>query len=160
MILLVTVGTTKFDALIEEVASKSFQSVLCDCGYTQLIVQYGSSNGEQVQQHNNVLSIEKYDYKSSILEDLKKADTIISSGGSGTILESMEAEKDLIIVPNESLQDNHQLDLCNKLASDGYITKSTIRNLGDTLKEPRATLKWPKANGKEIIARIVMDLME
>lgn len=41
--LLVTVGTTGFDDLIEVVSSKAFATTILSLGFSKVIVQYGSS---------------------------------------------------------------------------------------------------------------------
>jgi UDP-N-acetylglucosamine transferase subunit ALG13 len=45
--------------------------------------------------------------------------------GAGTILDGMRLGLSLIVVPNDSLLDNHQLELAEELESQGYATKST-----------------------------------
>lgn len=40
---LITVGTTGFDDLIEVVSSKSFADTLLSLGYSRITIQYGSS---------------------------------------------------------------------------------------------------------------------
>jgi len=47
--------------------------------------------------------------------------------GSGTILDAMRFQLPLIVVPNLSLLDNHQKELADELARQGYVTKSTVR---------------------------------
>ena len=43
------------------------------------------------------------------------------SPGSGSILDALRLEIPIIVVPNTSLLDNHQLELAEVLASQGYV---------------------------------------
>jgi len=45
--------------------------------------------------------------------------------GSGTLLEALHLGKTVIAVPNESLMDNHQAEVAEALAEQGYIIQST-----------------------------------
>jgi beta-1,4-N-acetylglucosaminyltransferase len=44
--------------------------------------------------------------------------------GSGTILEVLRMGIPLIVVPNPSLQDNHQEELARQLQKQGYVVAS------------------------------------
>ena len=47
--------------------------------------------------------------------------------GAGTILDGMRLSVPLIVVPNDSLLDNHQDELAEELESQGYATRSDTR---------------------------------
>jgi UDP-N-acetylglucosamine transferase subunit ALG13 len=47
--------------------------------------------------------------------------------GSGSILESLRLHKQLIVVVNEKLLDNHQDELACALEKQGYLLRSTCR---------------------------------
>ncbi len=42
-------------------------------------------------------------------------------------MDAMRLGLSLIVVPNESLLDNHQEELAEELEKQGYVTKSTTR---------------------------------
>jgi len=46
--------------------------------------------------------------------------------GAGTILEVMRMGVPLIVVPNPSLLDNHQLELAQELEIQGYATQGDV----------------------------------
>ena len=46
--------------------------------------------------------------------------------GSGTILDALRLSVPLIVVPNEELLDNHQVELAEALAEQGYVVHGRI----------------------------------
>lgn len=111
-----TVGTTKFDSLIEAISDRNFLSHMSgdECGaYTSLTVQYGrgsirpfaetsgddasnahkAHNGEiggATKQDVNGIRCDAYQFKPSLRQDMEDADLIISHAGAGSIMEGME----------------------------------------------------------------------
>lgn len=132
---LVTVGSTKFDILIEHIASTACLDALARRGYSNLIIQYGNSQWQPLEATQ--LLITAYDFKPSLAEDIQQADLIISHAGarireistrsnfwfvgSGTILDSLRLSKTLIVVPNNTLMDDHQSELATELSKQGYL---------------------------------------
>ena len=45
----------------------------------------------------------------------------LTSKGSGSILDALRIAVPLIVVPNPSLLDNHQVELAEELAAQGYV---------------------------------------
>lgn len=146
----VSVGTTLFDALIEEISSPPFLSLLLEGDFTQLIVQYGKGKGPLFAPSSqekgsyidpNIrgksLDWEIYKFKPSLHADMTKADLIISHAGAGSIMEGLASchernktldnnernslLKKLIVVINDELMDNHQIELAEALASRSYL---------------------------------------
>lgn len=46
--------------------------------------------------------------------------------GAGTILEALEIDARVIVVPNTSLMDNHQLELAEELERQGYLLQGHL----------------------------------
>ena len=133
----VTVGTTRFDQLLETVVggeTKEMQSVLKAKGFTQLIIQSGKSLINRTELSEAKLKVEQYEYKPSLEDDISSADLVISHAGAGTCLEVLEARKPLIVVVNEHLMDNHQVELAEKLGEAGHLEFCVCSTLIDTIE--------------------------
>ena len=93
MKIFVTVGTTKFDSLIQTVFTGAVQKALSDKKYTQMVVQFGRS--DCFDELNTTLDTselkldlcEKFSLRPDIIEYIKQADLIIGHAGAGTCLE-------------------------------------------------------------------------
>lgn len=130
---LVTVGSTRFDQLVQACLSEGVVSVLKKKGFTELIIQYGNST---ICQHEGLdIPTTLFKFKPSLLDDFTAADLIISHAGSGTIIEVMRLRKPLIIVPNQQLMDNHQLELAQALHAMNVCKVATIENLPQDIEE-------------------------
>lgn len=143
-ILFVTVGSTKFEQLINKILSDEILSLLKKFHFKSLILQIGNGvhedenlqdlkDSEVKQFLKQGLEIQAYRYKSSIREDLLSADLVISHAGSGSIFESLEANKSLIVVCNENLMDNHQFELAEKMYGSGYLLYTTCSHLDEQI---------------------------
>jgi beta-1,4-N-acetylglucosaminyltransferase len=81
----------------------------------------------------------------------------LTSTGSGSILEAMRTEVPLIVVPNEDLLGNHQGELAEVLAKQGYAVHGNIHDLAaalpavEVMKGKRR--KWPPSKEDEGVAR-------
>ena len=70
----------------------------------------------------------------------EKANLIITHGGVGSIISSLEKGKKVIVVPrlkkyNEHVND-HQIQIAEKFENNGYVRSVIdISKLGDTIKE-------------------------
>ena len=130
----VTVGTTKFDLLIETISQPEVLSVLEHSKYTRLLMQIGK--GEyipKVADRKSGIAVEYYTLKDSIAYDIQQADFVISHAGAGSIFETLNAKRPLLVVVNELLMGNHQLELAQHLAKEGYLFYTTCTHLKDTL---------------------------
>ena len=67
---------------------------------------------------------------------IKESSLVISHCGAGTLLEVLRAQKPLSIgVVNETLMDNHQAELADQLAEEGYISRTVPSQVLKTVKE-------------------------
>ncbi|XP_044259041.1 UDP-N-acetylglucosamine transferase subunit ALG13 homolog [Tribolium madens] len=144
----VTVGTTKFDKLIEEISKDELLDILHSLGYSFVQFQVGTGN---LNKKNHPKIRLKYDrYFENFAQEVESSDLIISHAGAGTCLEVLKKQKPLIVVINEDLMDNHQTELAKQLANDGYLKWCTPNTLKDTLLE-RKFLQfkvYPKPNSR------------
>lgn len=91
---------------------------------------------------------QSYDFSPSFEQDLLRADLIITHGGVGTIMQALLNNKRVIVVPrlkaNGEHVDDHQLEITNKLTTQGYIysansfeeLKKLIDNLDQLIFKP------------------------
>lgn len=156
---LVTVGSTRFDALVQAVLSEPVLAALRARGYSRLTVQCGNSefdaNGfEQqedglVQTTENGIGIVVWKFRPSLEEEYEKADLVISHAGSGTILDVLRLPRPLIVVPNPTLLDNHQQELADALGLLGHLRPSTVSELPQAIETLRDSklVPFPPFNG-------------
>jgi beta-1,4-N-acetylglucosaminyltransferase len=132
----VTVGTTSFDELMKGMDSEDFLVALKKLGCTELTVQRGRGNyvpsvlQDACSRHG--VAFDCYRFKPTLTDDMNRADVIISHCGAGSVLESVSLRKFLIVVVNTTLQGNHQTELADAMAGQGWcISTEPQRLLGD-----------------------------
>ncbi|KAA8915480.1 hypothetical protein TRICI_002401 [Trichomonascus ciferrii] len=128
-VVLVTTGATiPFEALIRSVLSEAVLKKFAELGFGKLLVQYGK--GEKLfhactaEHGNQPLTISGFDFVPDLGETMKQADLVISHAGTGSILDALRAGKKLIVVVNDSLMENHQLEIANEFANSNYLLMS------------------------------------
>ena len=122
--ILVTVGTGKFDELIEAV-DKIAPSL-----NKKIIAQIGEGKYKPK-------NIEYFRYKETLLPYDKKARLIITHGGAGRIYELLAMNKRIIGVANTNRTDVHQVDILKALSQQNFLIwckdindlKEIIKNL-------------------------------
>ncbi|SPP80598.1 UDP-N-acetylglucosamine transferase subunit ALG13 homolog [Drosophila guanche] len=129
----VTVGTTKFDALIEAITSESVLKVLQSRECRKLILQHGNSEPKSAEESRLIseqygIQLEQYTFRPNI-EDIKAADLIIGHAGAGTCMDILTNGKVGLIVVNDELMDNHQQELAMQLTTERYLYTCKPRQL-------------------------------
>lgn len=149
----VTVGSTKFEQLIDTILQPNILKLLKSFSYNKIVLQVGNGkhdndellNFKENQFNSQIepeirrayrekMEIVAYRYKSSIKEDINEADLVISHAGAGSVMETLEAHKKLIVVINETLMNNHQLELAEKMFEEGYLLYTTCSGLVDKIE--------------------------
>ncbi len=97
-----------------------------------------------------------------VLEDLiKESELVISHCGAGILLECLRSPTTTCLaVVNDTLMNNHQTELADKLADNNYIYKSvpstvleSAQSIMKELKEKGKTLKrYPEPDGSKILS--------
>ncbi|VDO48699.1 unnamed protein product [Schistosoma margrebowiei] len=142
-VVFVTVGTTSFDGLINEVNKIEFHEGLSRLGYKDLIIQYGSGSitpriPEDICAENTehlsttpFLRMKSFRYKDSLVDEFKSASLVISHGGAGTCIQALTpfGSRRLIVVVNETLMDNHQEELALALLQGKHALVCTPASL-------------------------------
>jgi len=133
----VTVGTTKFEELIQIVDTDECHQCLIELGYNGLLIQIGKGEFEPtvVSRNRNRMACEYYRFKDSLDDDMSEASLIISHAGAGTVMGALGLRRRLVVVVNERLMGNHQTELADALRARGHLAACLTSSLIDTLKE-------------------------
>lgn len=126
--LLVTVGTTEFDDLIKSLDCEEFWQYTRTQMYTHIIFQIGRGAYEPSYlaglHLNGVGGIQSrfswFRFVPDLSSVVRECDTVISHCGAGTILEVLESGARLIVAVNETLMDNHQMELADALSAGSH----------------------------------------
>lgn len=117
--ILVTVGSTLFDELFDQIDS------LPESIRSRITCQVGPS--EKRPKVSKII-----DFVDNIEDYYKSAQIVICHAGAGTVFRLLELEKKIIVVPNISRTDKHQLDLAQYIEDNnlGHCVKdlSTLRD--------------------------------
>jgi len=128
----VTVGSTSFDGLIQFVDKEEFGKLFKRLGYSGLHIQYGRGGYlPSSKLRDSSFEIQTFAFKESLKEEMDNASLIISHAGAGSIIESLSSGKPLIVVPNESLMNNHQVQLAFKFAQLGFLQCAKLDSNGE-----------------------------
>ncbi|XP_023024335.1 alg13 UDP-N-acetylglucosaminyltransferase subunit [Leptinotarsa decemlineata] len=156
----VTVGTTNFPKLIKAITTKKVIESLLDSGYDFVQLQTGNNftdfqlhieldmaceirkeNSSTIVNLGNKITL-KYDiFFENFQQEISSSDLVISHAGAGTCLEVLRNKKNLIVVVNEDLMDNHQTELAEELQNGGYLYYCTCDNLDIVLRKKFNALK-------------------
>ncbi|KAM0795220.1 hypothetical protein BDR22DRAFT_894339 [Usnea florida] len=169
----VTVGATaNFDSLIMATLDPRFLEALKAHDYTDLRLQHGN-DGEKVLENIRRskdmmdegvqdLSISGFDFnKQGLGSEMRAAKgdgnglegVVISHAGSGSILDALRIAVPIIVVPNPDLLDNHQEELAEELAIQGYVVHGHLDDLpaalgrSESLRNTQSS--WPPADTGE-----------
>jgi beta-1,4-N-acetylglucosaminyltransferase len=162
----VTVGTTKFQDLIERMLQDDILDILHKNSFDKLIMQIGSGEHELNENESfirNNIEIVPYRYKKSLHEDMKYASLVISHAGAGSIVEALEANRRLVVVINEKLMDNHQSELAEKMQEEGYCLYARCSNLAEVINEilkPGNKLKKYEKGTPELFGQYIRTLLD
>ncbi|KAI0102751.1 glycosyltransferase family 28 C-terminal domain-containing protein [Nemania sp. FL0031] len=160
----VTIGATAgFRALLYEVISEKFLLTLKSHGFTNLIVQCGpdleyfnsirpyhalKSYGLEITAFSYAPDLRPYFNQAASSEEnnnMRRAGVVISHAGSGSIIEALEFDGLLVAVPNPQLMDNHQVEIAEEMASQGYLIHGKLGFLADAVENVDSTVmsQWP-----------------
>ncbi|XP_046329431.2 UDP-N-acetylglucosamine transferase subunit ALG13 homolog [Haliotis rufescens] len=144
----VTVGTTTFHALTKTTSSRRLCKIFKTLGYNKLTLQTGRIDFDIEDSEVDDFTVEHFDYKNSIAEDIQGASLVISHAGAGSVLDVLGAGKPLLVVINEELQGNHQIELAHQLAMDGHLYYCTCSSLCEKLQSCDFSTLKPLPPGK------------
>jgi beta-1,4-N-acetylglucosaminyltransferase len=141
---LVTVGTTEFDELLQQLDSandlwKELEAFNCK----HVLIQRGRGtylfhnfvdqrSEEGVFTTRNGIKVEIFRFHPDLAELIYQVELVISHAGAGTVLEVSSARKLMLVVVNPTLQDNHQEELANAIVSMNS-SKCAVARLNDVM---------------------------
>lgn len=111
----VTVGTTPFDALIKHLDQQDWNGI-------EIIAQI-SDEASFIPRN-----IEYFEFCDNIDFYYKNYDVIISHAGAGSIYKLLELHKKCIFVPNTTMKDNHQEDICRFVSENNFAEIFRLKN--------------------------------
>ncbi|KAI9915935.1 hypothetical protein PsorP6_007545 [Peronosclerospora sorghi] len=128
----VTVGTTKFDALIAALDTDDCNRILVARGFTSVKMQIG--HGEYIPRASFPgLDLSFYRHDPQYKSDIANADLVISHAGAGSIMDSLALQKKVIVVVNTALMDNHQIELAEAMANQNFCLQTSVQGLEKVL---------------------------
>lgn len=104
----ITVGTTKFDALMKAIDEYACQDKLDD-------FTFQIANGNYIPKNGKVIT-----FVPDIAHYYDWADIVITHAGAGSIYRLLELRKKIIIVPNLERVDKHQNDIATFMDEHQY----------------------------------------
>ena len=154
----VTVGTTKFDALVDAVDDPEFEAALLTRGYTHIAVQAGAGassrpptgllpGGAASGVTARGLHVAWFDYEPSLADRFQSASLVISHAGAGSLFEALTASCTVVAVPNASLMHNHQAELADALASENVLIAATPATLAAVVADADFEVLQPYVHG-------------
>lgn len=163
--LLVTVGSTSFQALTDHVVTPHALARLRDLGVDTVIVQHGAAP-LPAPPENPLLDVQSFAYTADLAHHLDNADMIISHAGAGTISEGLDKGKRMLVVVNDALMNNHQTELASAMAGKGccvMITAGQLAQYFDKAVErvmniSRDSIRPPEKN-ETAFAAVLADLI-
>ncbi|TYZ65564.1 hypothetical protein PybrP1_004872 [[Pythium] brassicae (nom. inval.)] len=137
MSVFVTVGTTKFDALVRAVDSDECLAALAARGYSRVLLQIGHGEYTPLARRADAapgVQVTHYRHSAQYKQDVAGADLVISHAGAGSIMDALALRKPLVVVVNTLLMDNHQAELADAMAEQHYCVSTTCDELAHTLR--------------------------
>ncbi|KAL2835205.1 glycosyltransferase family 28 C-terminal domain-containing protein [Aspergillus cavernicola] len=169
----VTVGATaSFHLLLESILDPAFLGKLHRHGYTNLLIQFGKDGqhlfddfvAKYPHGHTSLhdITVEGFDFNHAGLDnemrlakpsENRSSGLVISHAGSGSILAALRFGVPLVVVPNPTLQDNHQEELAEVLQTEGYAVWSSYREMSSALDRAETLrtqmLGWPPVSSAQ-----------
>lgn len=145
---LITVGSTLFEDLTKAIDTPEFAKLLKQNGFNGLHVQYGKGAAPSLKSIPG-FEVVLYDYKKTgWKEEMSNAALVIGHAGAGTILDSLEARKPIIVVANDKLMSMHQTEISDVMNKLGFLYSSTpsrlLKDLPDMLPQLSSLAVFPK----------------
>ena len=149
---LVTVGSTVHDDLLQAIDCAEFLEAVQGLGFRKVRVQHGAT----VHQLRHLrpgpvggVDVRCFAYDPDVPRMIAEAGLVVSHAGAGSILDALCSGARMVVVPNERLMNNHQVQLAQALAAPErrYVVSCSCSTLLPTLQGLRMQdlRPYPKA---------------
>jgi len=132
---IVTVGSTKFDLLMQSIDTPLFFAALKRFGFDHVLIQYGTS--EYTFKHSDGagtgVRVELVKYKPELSKEFSSVGLLITHGGAATILEALRARTTCVAVPNTMLMSDHQSGFARALHRKHLLVACAAHEIVQTL---------------------------
>lgn len=168
--LVVTVGSTRFDALIEALGRdlERFQEMISLFQLDEIVIQYGKCEQSIVNRLARLPNVRLVDYlpPAEMAYLLSQATIVIAHGGAGTAFEVLRANKQnlerFLMIENPTLMDSHQGELIDGLVALGCpVIRGRLDDIFGSIANqiPTGHFQLPEPN-TEILAQILTDAIK
>ena len=113
---LVSVGTTKFDGLVEAADNLTLPGGL-----------FQIADGEYVPKNHDYLR-----YTDNFGELIDRADFVIAHAGVGVLFESLQRDKKVVCAPNMERSDKHQIEIAEELNLSAPSVTEMVQKLSES----------------------------
>ena len=164
--ILITVGTTKFENLIKAIDTEKFYEMIIKYKFTKIIIQKGT--GEYIpkiyEKDKDKINIQVSTLLNDFENIIKNSEIIISHGGAGIILECLKNKRKVIVCVNDTLMDNHQIELASSLDKEGYVhycrkVNDIVDDIESLLNNKKQIKPYPEIN-YEAIPNLIYSMLD
>lgn len=168
--LVVTVGSTRFDALIEALGKdlERFREMISLFQLDEIIIQYGKCEASIYNRLSKLPNVRLVDYlpPAEMAHLLSRAVIVIAHGGAGTAFEVLRANKQnlerFLMIENPSLMDSHQGELIDGLIGLGCpVIRGQLDDIFGSIADsvPSGHSSLPEPN-TDILAQILTEAIK
>ena len=113
-----TVGTTRFDALVAAASHPDFLAAAGRLGYGRVLIQHGhgpAPAAPAAPASPASAALASYSLKPDIGADVRGAALVVSHAGAGSVFEALRSGRRLLVACNPALAGNHQRELAGAM---------------------------------------------
>ena len=146
----VTVGTSHYNPLIEEIDCLVAKGVITD----RVIAQIGT--GSYIPKN-----IQYFRFIRSLAKAYEHAEIIISTGGAGTTIECVKRGLRLVVVENKTLMEGHQAQLIGEMAKRRHLVWCpNLETLATCINEARTRTFTPFVSDQPLAHKRIQELLK
>lgn len=133
----VTVGSTRFDALITAITNATCVNALATAGVHSLIIQHGAGSAPDAAASalcaSRGITLSSFTYESDISARLSSAWLVVSHAGAGSLLEATGLRRRVVAVVNDALADDHQWELAGAMHEAQLVIATDVAGLSEAI---------------------------